>query len=305
MFIELVNCCGKFSNLLSYFNCMSPEIKVGTIGIFEDLKPEQNNLIEYCSYFSRGGKVFVALLTDEAVSEHGGSKPSKPYNLRSELLLTTGQVDEVIPVESLGRAKDLLIDNSPNIFAMGMSWHDRNWRNIMGLDASFINDNSLSIAYVPDVPQPIRPLLKDGMRVYTAGTFDLVHAGHVDLFDVCRQVATQNGEVVVALNTDEFILRYKGKSPTWGYDERARIIEAIRYVDRVVKNEAGEDSKPAIIEVSPDIVVIGADWYDKDYMKQMSFSPAWLNQQKIVLMYCPRSRNMSTSETKDRVRKHS
>ena len=46
--------------------------------------------------------------------------------------------------------------------------------------------------------------------VYTGGTFDLFHAGHVNFLKQCKKIGDQ---VVVALNTDEFIFDYKGKSP--------------------------------------------------------------------------------------------
>jgi cytidyltransferase-like protein len=51
--------------------------------------------------------------------------------------------------------------------------------------------------------------------VYTGGTFDLPHPGHYRLL----QRAAQFGNVVVALNTDEFIYKYKGiylKNTTYG-----------------------------------------------------------------------------------------
>jgi len=45
--------------------------------------------------------------------------------------------------------------------------------------------------------------------VYTGGTFDLFHAGHSRFLARCAQL----GDVVVSLNTDEFIEEYKGKPP--------------------------------------------------------------------------------------------
>ena len=45
--------------------------------------------------------------------------------------------------------------------------------------------------------------------IYTGGTFDLFHSGHVNLLKRCREVAGQEGKVVVALNTDDFIFQFK------------------------------------------------------------------------------------------------
>ena len=136
------------------------------------------------------------------------------------------------------------------------------------------------------------------MRALTVGTFDLGHYGHADLFSWCRSVAN---EVVVGVNTDDFIKRYKGKPPVLSYDERVGIIQAFRDVDEVLPNEAGEDSKPLILRVAPDIIVIGSDWMKKDYMKQMNLTPEWLEEQRIALMYIPRHIKISTSDIKARL----
>ncbi len=110
-----------------------------------------------------------------------------------------------------------------------------------------------------------------GLRVYTGGTFDLFHAGHVRLLARCAEL----GAVTVALNTDEFIAEYKGKSPVMSFDERREVLEACRFVDDVVANIGGADSRPSIEMVKPDLVVIGSDWAKKDYYKQMQFDQDW------------------------------
>ncbi len=134
--------------------------------------------------------------------------------------------------------------------------------------------------------------------VYTGGTFDLFHTGHVELLEYCAELGDI---VVVALNTDSFVKRYKGKPPVMGYDERKDILLSTKYVDEVIPNFDGEDSKSTILEVCPDIIVIGMDWLSRDYCKQMSFTPEWLSEHEIVLCYVPRTRNVSTTTLKARV----
>lgn len=130
---------------------------------------------------------------------------------------------------------------------------------------------------------------------YTGGTFDMLHVGHIELLQYCREVADK---VVVSLNTDEFIKRYKGKSPVIPYVQRMEMLLSTKYVDEVVPNFGGEDSKPAILEVNPDVIVIGMDWLDKDYCKQMSFTPKWLSENNISLLYVPRTTGISTTKLK-------
>jgi glycerol-3-phosphate cytidylyltransferase len=132
--------------------------------------------------------------------------------------------------------------------------------------------------------------------VYTGGTFDLFHSGHVNLLQKCAEL----GRVVVALNSDEFILQYKHKPPIMTYSERKAVLEACRYVDEVVPNLAGADSKPSIEMVKPDIIAIGSDWARKDYHAQMQFDQDWLDDRGISLIYIPYTKGISTTELKRR-----
>ena len=137
------------------------------------------------------------------------------------------------------------------------------------------------------------------MMVYTGGSFDVFHAGHVDLLRRCNEL----GKVVVALNTDEFITKFKSKPPTQNYEERRDVLESCKYVWKVIPNKNGSDSKPSILEVHPNFIVIGSDWLRKDYCKQMSFTPEWLEEQNITLVYIPRIRPLSSTIIKERIKK--
>lgn len=137
--------------------------------------------------------------------------------------------------------------------------------------------------------------------VYTGGTFDLFHAGHVDFLRVCHKIAGDQGQVVVALNPDAFVERFKGRKPVMSYGERRAVLESCRYVTEVVENASGSDSKPTIEKVYPDFLVIGDDWAHKDYYKQMNFTPEWLDERDISLLYVPRQRDLSSTQVKSRV----
>lgn len=136
-----------------------------------------------------------------------------------------------------------------------------------------------------------------GLRIYTGGTFDLFHAGHAEFLKKCSQL----GEVVVSLNTDEFIQSYKGKPPVMSYTERLAVLAACRYVTRVIPNTGGADSKPAIRSVMPDLIVIGSDWMRKDYCAQMQFDVTWLEDNGIGLVYLPYTQGISSTEIKKRL----
>jgi D-beta-D-heptose 7-phosphate kinase/D-beta-D-heptose 1-phosphate adenosyltransferase len=137
--------------------------------------------------------------------------------------------------------------------------------------------------------------------VYTGGTFDILHAGHIKFLFFCRKIAGDDGRVVVSLNNDDFIKKFKGKKPVFNYKTREEMLYKTGLVDLVVENEGGEDSKPAILKIKPDFIVIGSDWAKKDYYKQMGFSQEWLDKQGIVLIYVPYSDFISSTLIKNAV----
>ena len=141
----------------------------------------------------------------------------------------------------------------------------------------------------------------DGLVVYTGGTFDLFHAGHVNLLKRCKEIAGELGSVVVSLNTDEFIKEYKGKPPIVSFSDRMAVLKACKYVDQVIANSGGADSKPTILQVNPNIVAIGTDWAKKDYYKQMQFTQDWLDDKDISLIYIPYTKGISSTEIKTRL----
>jgi len=140
-----------------------------------------------------------------------------------------------------------------------------------------------------------------GLRVYTGGTFDLFHVGHVRLLERCREISGESGTVIVSLNTDEFIEQYKGKPPIISYQDRAEILLSCKYVDQVIWNSGGADSKPAILSVKPDVIAIGSDWARKDYYKQMDFTQDWLDKLNISLIYIPYTQGISSTDIKTRL----
>lgn len=142
------------------------------------------------------------------------------------------------------------------------------------------------------------------MILYTGGTFDIMHYGHIAFLKKCRKLADPSGSVIVSLNTDEFIARYKGKPPILSYKERELTLLEIGLVDKVVPNVGDEDSKPAIEGVKPDIIAIGSDWAKKDYYKQMMFTQDWLDERGILLCYIPYTKEISTTRIKQRVEKN-
>lgn len=141
-------------------------------------------------------------------------------------------------------------------------------------------------------------MISNELILYTGGTFDLFHSGHVNFLKHCKKLSHT---VIVCLNTDEFIEEYKGKKPIVSYQDRFEVLASCRYVDSVIPNFGGVDSKPCILSVKPNIIAVGDDWAKKDYYKQMSFTQQWLDDNDITLIYIPYKQGISSTLLKSKI----
>jgi glycerol-3-phosphate cytidylyltransferase len=141
--------------------------------------------------------------------------------------------------------------------------------------------------------------------VFSAGTFDLFHMGHVQLLAACRKIAGPDGKVIVSLNTDEFVEQFKKVKPTMSLDERMAVVSSCKYVDEVVPNIGGPDSTKTIQKFGPvDFVAIGDDWAPpKDYYAQMGFTKEWFDENEITLVFIDRNTGMSSTKIRERLKK--
>lgn len=133
------------------------------------------------------------------------------------------------------------------------------------------------------------------MRVLTLGTYDLIHIGHLGLFAQCREIAGAEGQVIVAVNTDQFVTQYKGRPPVIPSAHRLAVIAALRQVDEAHLNLGGDTQPDLIEQVAPDVIVVGDDWADRDYLAQICVTPAWLDSRGIRVRYVPRTGDHSST----------
>jgi rfaE bifunctional protein nucleotidyltransferase chain/domain len=96
--------------------------------------------------------------------------------------------------------------------------------------------------------------------VFTNGCFDILHKGHIEYLKKSKALGTY---LIVAINSDRSVRRLKGESrPINKQEDRALVLESIRYVDKVIVFE--EDTPYLLIkQIKPDIITKGGD-YTKD-----------------------------------------
>ena len=99
------------------------------------------------------------------------------------------------------------------------------------------------------------------MVVYTVGTFDLLHVGHLALLEYCRVL----GDVVaVGVASDSVVSSYKPNVPIIPLEERLEMLKALRCVD-IVRPYHKLEYISGCKELKPDIFVVGEDWGDKPH----------------------------------------
>jgi glycerol-3-phosphate cytidylyltransferase len=127
------------------------------------------------------------------------------------------------------------------------------------------------------------------MVVYTVGTFDLLHVGHLALLEYC---ATLGDTVAVGVASDEVVKLYKPNVPTIPLDQRIEMLQALSCVDIVLPYHE-LDYISVCKAVKADIFVIGEDWGRKPHNQGVENYLKAQGKKIVQIKYNPR-----TSSTK-------
>ena len=127
------------------------------------------------------------------------------------------------------------------------------------------------------------------MIVYTVGTFDLLHVGHLALLNQCKLLGNI---LVVGVASDAVVNMYKPNVPVVPLEQRVEMLEALSCVDIVrpyYQLEYGSGCK----EVGADIFVVGEDWGKKPHNLDVNNYLREMGKEIVKVTYNPR-----TSSTK-------
>lgn len=127
---------------------------------------------------------------------------------------------------------------------------------------------------------------------YTTGVFDLFHVGHLNIL---KRAKEQCDYLIVGVSTDELVEQYKNKRPVICYEERVQIVEAIRYVDKVVP-QVNRDKFAAWEEHRFDRMFVGDDWKGSALFNEMEqrFKPLG-----VEIVYFPYTKGTSSTFLKE------
>lgn len=123
------------------------------------------------------------------------------------------------------------------------------------------------------------------MVVYTVGTFDLLHVGHLALLEYCR---TLGNVVAVGVASDEVVNSYKPNVPIIPLDQRIEMLEALRCVD-IVRPYHELEYVSGCKELKPDVFVVGEDWGNKPHNIDVEAYLKSTNAKIIQVSYNPKA----------------
>lgn len=131
---------------------------------------------------------------------------------------------------------------------------------------------------------------------YTTGVFDLFHIGHLNILERAKQNCDY---LIVGVSTDELVMEYKHKKPVICYEERRRIVEAIRYVDEVVP-QVDRDKMAAYEKYKFDRMFVGDDWKGSELFNKLESE---LAEKGAEIIYFPYTKGTSSTFLKEVLKK--
>ena len=127
------------------------------------------------------------------------------------------------------------------------------------------------------------------MTIYTVGTFDLLHVGHLALLEYCK---TLGDIVAIGVASDEVVNSYKPNVPIIPLEQRMEMLKALRCVD-IVRPYYELEYVSGCKELNPDIFIIGEDWGDNPHNLEVETYLKSEDKKIIQVSYNPK-----TSSTK-------
>ncbi len=133
---------------------------------------------------------------------------------------------------------------------------------------------------------------------YTAGVFDLFHVGHLNLLERCKEMCDI---LIVGICDDNYVRDIKHKEPVIPENDRARIINALKCVDRaeLVDFVVTDDKMLAWDRFKFDVLFSGDDWKGSERYNKTEKQFAEIG---VSIEYLPYTKGVSTTDIKNKLK---
>ena len=128
---------------------------------------------------------------------------------------------------------------------------------------------------------------------YTTGVFDMFHIGHLNIL---RRAKEQCEYLIVGVSTDEVVQNYKNKTPIIPFEQRCAIVEAIKYVDRVVP-QTTMDKMVAYEQYKFNALFHGNDWQNSDMYNKIISEMAEVG---VEVVFLPHTDGICSTELREK-----
>lgn len=129
---------------------------------------------------------------------------------------------------------------------------------------------------------------------YTTGVFDMFHIGHLNIL---KRAKAQCDYLIVGVSTDELVQHDKNKTPIIPFADRCAIVEAIKYVDKVVP-QPDKDKFAAWERYHFNKMFVGSDWKGTEAWNRFE---AQLAPVGVEIIYLDHTEGISSTILRDKL----
>ncbi len=127
-------------------------------------------------------------------------------------------------------------------------------------------------------------------KIFTVGVYDLLHIGHIKLFEHAKQLGDH---LIVAVQDADVVLRYKPNAKmVYSTNERIYMVRSIRYVDDVI---VYRDVDTIVKEVDFDVFAVGPDQNHAGFQAAMQ----WCRDHGRKVVVIPRTDGISSTQLRE------
>lgn len=133
----------------------------------------------------------------------------------------------------------------------------------------------------------------NGIKIgYATGVFDMFHIGHLNLL---RRAKENCDYLIVGVSTDELVKEYKNKETIIPFEERMQIVQAIKYVDKVVP-QTSMNKMNAYKKFKFTDIFVGDDWKGTQKWEYIEYEFSKIG---VKVNYLPYTKDTSSSILRD------